>query len=94
MCLEQRIVIGTEMSGDALPMNGAIEHAADVGTRDGAALHAKADQATRELVHDHEHPVASEHHRLAAKEVHAPEAIGGVPMNDNHEGPVPPGPGR
>jgi hypothetical protein len=52
MRFEQRIAIGTEMSRDALPMNGAIEHATDVGTRDGAALHAKAGQATRVLVHD------------------------------------------
>src|SRR6516165_2973985 len=49
--LEQRIVIGTEMSGDALPMNGDVKHPADVGARDGAAMHADADEATRELVH-------------------------------------------
>ena len=44
MCLEHRIVIGTEMSGYALPMNRGVEQAADVGPRDGAAMHAKADQ--------------------------------------------------
>ncbi|KAF5406728.1 MAG: hypothetical protein Udaeo2_32080 [Candidatus Udaeobacter sp.] len=31
--LEQRIVIGAEMSGDALPVNGSIKHAADVCAR-------------------------------------------------------------
>jgi hypothetical protein len=46
--LEQRIVIGTEMSGYALPMNGGVTHPADVGARDGAAMHAEADAATRE----------------------------------------------
>ena len=58
---EQRIVIRTEMSRGALPVNGGVEQAADVGARDRAAMHAEADQATRELVHDHEHPVTPEH---------------------------------
>ena len=75
VCLEQRIVIGAEMSGHGLYVNSGVEHAADVGGRDGAATHADADEATRKLVHDHEHPVAPEHDRLASKEVHAPEAV-------------------
>jgi hypothetical protein len=65
--LEERIVIRTEMSWYALSMNCRVEQAADVGTREGAAAHADADESTRELVHDHEHPVASEHDGLAAK---------------------------
>ena len=36
---------------------------------------ADADEATRELIHDHEHPVAPEHDGLASKEVHAPQAV-------------------
>src|SRR5262249_47527333 len=72
---EERIVIRTEMSRYALPMDSGVEHAADVGTRRGATVHAEADEATRELVHDHEHPVASEHDGLTAKEVHAPETV-------------------
>jgi hypothetical protein len=75
---EQRIVIGTEMSRYALPVDGGIEHAADVGARGGTTLHTDADEATAELVHDHEHPVAPKHDRLAAKEVHASEAVRGV----------------
>ena len=59
-------------------MDGGVEHAADVGARGGATMHADADKATRELVHDHEHLVAPEHDRLASKEVHAPEAVCGV----------------
>jgi hypothetical protein len=35
-------------------------------------VHADADEATRELVHDDEHPVAPEHDGLASKEVDAP----------------------
>jgi len=56
-------------------MNRRVEHPAQVVTRDGAAVHAEADETTRELVHDHEHPIAPEHERLASKEVHAPEAV-------------------
>src|SRR5712691_11333301 len=73
--LEQRIMIGAEMSRCAPAVNGGVEHAAEVGTIDGTAVNADSDEATRELVHDHEHPVASEHDGLAAKEVHAPQAV-------------------
>src|SRR2546422_8446483 len=67
--LEQRIMIGTEMSRCAPSMNGAVEHAAEVGAIDGTTVHADSDEATGELVHDHEHPVAPEHDGLASKEV-------------------------
>src|SRR4029453_15928407 len=63
---------------DALPVNRGVEHAANVGTRDGAALHADPDEPTRELVHDHEYPDAPQHDGLASKESHAPEAVSGV----------------
>jgi hypothetical protein len=51
---EERTVIRTEMSRQALPTNGGVEHTADIGTRRAAALHAEADEATREPGHDHE----------------------------------------
>jgi len=76
--LEQRIMIGTELSRCAPIMNGGVEQAADVGAIDRTAVHADSDEATRELVHDHEHPVAPEHDGLASKEVHAPQAVCGV----------------
>jgi hypothetical protein len=76
--LEQRIMIRTERLRCALPVHCGIEHAAEVGARDGTAVHADADDATRKLVHDHEHPVAPEHDGLAAKKVHAPEAVCGL----------------
>ena len=56
-------------------MNGGVEHAAEVGAIDRTAVHADADEATRALVHDHEHPVAPEHDGLASKEVHTPQAV-------------------
>ena len=76
--LEQRIMIGTEMSRCALTMNGGVEHAAEVGAIDRTAVHADSDEATRELVHHHEHPVAPEHDGLASKKVHAPQAVSRV----------------
>src|SRR4051812_19363798 len=68
--LEERIMIGTEVPRCTLTMDGGVEHAANVGARDGSAVHTDADEATRELVHDDEHPVGPEHDRFAAKEVH------------------------
>ena len=76
--LEQWIMIGTEMSRCAPTMNGGVEHATEAGAIDGPAMHAETDDAMRELVHDHEHPVAPEHDGLASKEVHAPQAVCGV----------------
>src|SRR6516225_2799363 len=73
--LEERIMIGAEMPRCALTMDGSVEHAADIGDGDGSPVHADTDEATCELVHDHEHPVAPEHDGFAPKEVHAPEAV-------------------
>jgi hypothetical protein len=75
-------------------MNRDVEHAADVGAIDGATIHADADEATGELVHDHEHPVAPEHDGLASKRstLHRLSLV--CPMNDSQEGPVPLGAGR
>jgi hypothetical protein len=50
--LEQRIMIGAEVSRCAPKVNGAAEHAAEIGAIDRIAVHAHSDEATRELVHD------------------------------------------
>ena len=92
--LEERIMIGAEMPRCALTLDGCVEHAADIGGRDGSPVHADTDEATRELVQDHEHPGAPEHDRFAPQEVHAQRRSAVCPMHDNHEGPVPPGAGR
>ena len=73
--IEQRVVIGTEMARGTLPANGVVEHAAEAGAIDRPALPAESDEAAGELVHDHEDPVALEHDGLAAKQVHAPQAV-------------------
>src|SRR3982074_2373981 len=87
MRLEQRIMIGAEMSRCAPTMNGGVEHATEVGAIDRTTLHAASDEATRELVHDHEHPVATEHDGLASKEIHAPQAVSRVSDERQPRGP-------
>jgi len=82
-------VIGTEMSGGALSVNGPVKHATDVDARDVAAMHGDTDKTTTELVRDHEHPVAPKHDGLASKEVHAPEAVSGVADERQPRGSVP-----
>src|SRR6267143_6132985 len=75
------------MSRYAPPVNRGVEHPANVGTCDGAALHADPDETTRELVQDHEYPVAPQHDGLASKEIHAPQAISGVADERQPRGP-------
>ena len=84
---EQRIAIGAEMSRSAPTMNGDVEQAADVGAIDGATMHADADEATGELVHDYEHPVAPEHDGLASKQIYAPQAVSRVSDERQPRGP-------
>src|SRR5882672_3974560 len=85
--LEQRIMIGAEMSRYAPTMNGGVEHATEVGAIHRTTLHPDSDEATRELVHDHEHPVALEHDGLASKEIHAPQAVSRVSDERQPRGP-------
>src|SRR5262249_31328358 len=40
-----------------------------------AAMHAKAHDAARELIHDDQHPVGPQHCRLAAKQVETPQTV-------------------
>jgi hypothetical protein len=76
--LEQRIMIGTEIPRHTLTVDGGVEHAAQVDARDGSRVHADAHQTTGEVIHDHEHPICPQHERFAAKQVHTPEAVGGI----------------
>src|SRR5437879_4852304 len=85
--LEQRIVIGAEMSRCAPTMNGGVEQAAQVGPIDRTELYTDSDEAPRELVHDHEHPVAPEHDGLASKEIDAAQAVCGVSDERQPRGP-------
>ena len=60
MKLEQRIVVGAEISRWALSIKGVIEHAAHGGPIDVTAMNAEPDYATRELIHDDQYPVRIE----------------------------------
>ena len=84
-------MIRAEISGDTLAANGRGKHATDVNAGDRAAMQSEANKPPRELIHDDEHPITPKHDRLAAKEVHAPEAIGGVA---DERQPRRPGPAR
>jgi hypothetical protein len=68
---EERIMIGAEALRSAPTVDGGVEHPAHVNAGHCSTAHADPDQATRELVHDHQHPVAPEHDGLAAKLVQA-----------------------
>ena len=84
---EQRIAIGAEMSRRTPTTNGGVEQATEAGAIDGPAMHAETDNATRELVHDHEHPVAPEHDGLASKQIYAPQAVSRVSDERQPRGP-------
>ena len=94
MRLEQPIMIRTEMSRRAPPMNGGVAHAAEAGCIDRSAMHTASHEAPRELVHDHEHPVALEHDGRTAQEVHAPQTVCRVSDERQPRGPGSAGAGR
>ena len=68
-------------------MNHGVEHATNVDTGHCTTAHAEANEASRELVHDDKHPVAPKHDRLAATQVHAPQAVSGVADKRQPRGP-------
>ena len=75
MKLEQRVMIGTEISRYSLPTNGFIEHSAECGSVDVAALNGESNNATGELIHHHQHPVALQYNGLASKEIDTPQTV-------------------
>jgi hypothetical protein len=89
--LEERIMIGAEMPWCAPTTTGGVEPAAKVGAIDRTTVHVDSDEATGELVHDDEHPVAPEHSHRKRSTLHRLSLV--CPMNDSHDGPVLPGAG-
>ena len=51
----------------------------ETNTIDIAGMHAEADDAPSELIHDDEYPVALQMNGFTTKQVNAPKAILGVP---------------
>ena len=58
--------------------NGVIEHVAQSWTVDGFVADAEADDSADEHIDDHRDPMAAKGDRLAAKQIHAPEAVFGL----------------
>ena len=52
-----------------------VEQATQSDTIDVASMHAKADDAPSELIHDDAHPVALQKNRFTPKQINALEAV-------------------
>ena len=75
MIPELRVIVGTELVWDPLGGDGCVEHSTQCQAIHIAGVCAEADDAPRELVHDHEHPVALQVNGFTPKQVDAPEAV-------------------
>src|SRR5262249_1997842 len=71
----QRIMIRAEVRRRRLATHRSIEHAAQRDAIHDAAVYAKADDATRALIHHDQHPVCVEDRRFAAKQVETPQTV-------------------
>jgi hypothetical protein len=71
--LKQRIMIGTEPRGPALPGEGWVEHAAERWPVDGDRLHTKANDPPGEPIHQDQDPVTAEQDRFGPAEGSRPE---------------------
>src|SRR5210317_2080975 len=72
---EQRIMARAEVLWDTHSRNSAIEHSTQGKTVHITRMHAEANDAPRELIHDHEHPVCLEQDRLTSKQIYTPKTI-------------------
>jgi len=68
-------MVGTQVVWDSLSRNGGVEHPTEGDTIDIPCMYTKANDAPRELVHDHEHPVGIEQNGFATKKINAPETV-------------------
>ena len=59
----------------SLASHRSIEHPAQPGAINDAAMHAKAHDATRALIHHDEHPVCAQHGRLPSKQIETPQTV-------------------
>ena len=67
------------------------EHAAQGTTIHDAGMNTKANDPPGVLVHDHQHPMAAQDRRLAAEQVHAPQAVLRLPQERQPGGTAPAG---
>src|SRR5450759_3758807 len=71
----QRIMVGSEVFGQTLPANRSLEHPAQRDAVHDAAVDAKSNDATRELVHHDENPVCFQSCRFASEQVTTPQTV-------------------
>src|SRR6516164_5738136 len=71
----QRIVVRAEILRQRWPLNGSLEHQAQRRPIDSSAVNAKPDDATSELIHNHQHPMRSQAQRFTTKQVDAPQTV-------------------
>src|SRR5206468_1705703 len=71
----QRIMVRAEVGRRRLATCRSIEHPAQPDAIHDAAMHAKADDATRALIHHDEHPVCTQEGRLASKQIETPQTV-------------------
>ena len=90
----QRIMIRAEVGRRRLATNCSIEHLAQRGAINDAAMHAKAHDAPRTLVHHDEHPVCMEDGRFAPKQIQTPQTVLRVTRTVSQDGPTESGFGR
>jgi hypothetical protein len=70
------------------PANGSVEHAAECDPIDRACMDAEPDDPARVLIHNDEDPVGAQRGRLAAEQIHTPEAVFHVAEESQPGGPT------
>jgi len=73
--MEQRIIVTADVSRRSCAPDCSVEHLTQCGSIDRSRVYAKANFSARELVRNHENPVASEYQRLATKQIDASETV-------------------
>jgi hypothetical protein len=89
MELEERVVIKAQSYGQALPVDGAIEHAAERDSVYRHGLDSKANDSATELIHDDQDPVRPKQDRIGPEQVQTPQAILGMTEHRQPRRPTP-----
>jgi len=71
----QGIMVRAEVCRRRVASSGSIEHPAQPHAVNDAAMHAKAHDAPRTLVHHDEHPVCAQSSRFASKQIKTPQTV-------------------
>jgi len=71
----QRVMVRAEVFRQTVPADCSLKHTAQRDSVHGATVNAKPENATGELVHDHEDPMGSQCGRFAAEQIAAPQTV-------------------